>query len=66
MEVGSRMMELTCLQEHLFFVKEYASGGSLVTQLQQAGVFTEETAQFYTAQIPLALKFLHKHGIFHH
>jgi len=44
---------------------EYASGGSLVTQVQQVQVFTEERAQFYTAEITLTLEFLHKHGILH-
>jgi novel protein kinase C epsilon type len=44
---------------------EYASGGSLLDQLQQARVFTEETAKFYAAEITLALEYLHKHGILH-
>ena len=46
--------------------RKYVTGGSLVTQLQQVGVFMEETAQFYAAEITSALKFLYKHGIFHH
>jgi serine/threonine protein kinase len=44
---------------------EYASGGSLVDQLERARVFTEETAKFYTAEITLALEHLHKNGILH-
>ena len=66
MELGSHLMELTCLQEYPFFVMECASGGSLVTQVQQVQVFTEQRAQFYAAEITLTLEFLHKHGIFYH
>jgi novel protein kinase C epsilon type len=44
---------------------EYPSGGSLVTQVQQVQVFMEERAQFYAAEITLALEFLHKRGILH-
>ena len=44
---------------------EYASGGSLVIQMQQVQVFMEEKAQFYAAEITLTLEFLHKHGILH-
>jgi serine/threonine protein kinase len=44
---------------------EYASGGCLRDQLIKAEVFTEETAKFYTAEITLALEYLHKNGILH-
>jgi serine/threonine protein kinase len=43
----------------------YESGGSLETQLQMEQVVSEETAQFYVAEITLALEFLHEHGILH-
>jgi serine/threonine protein kinase len=44
---------------------EYAIGGSLYDQLKHAEVFTEETAKFYTAEITLALEYLHRNGILH-
>jgi len=55
----------TCLQDHLFFVMEYASEGDLWEQLQKVGVFSQKRTQFYTAEIILALQYLHKKGIMH-
>ena len=55
----------TCLQEHLFFIMEYLTGGSMAEELCKVKVFTEQRAQFYTAEITLALEFLHRHGIVH-
>jgi len=55
----------TCLQEHLFFVMEYLSGGNMVEELEKVGVFSEERARFYMAEITLALEFLHRDGILH-
>jgi novel protein kinase C epsilon type len=49
----------------LFFVLEYLSGGNLKDQLRRLHIFTEKRAQFYAAEITLALQFLHKHGIVH-
>jgi len=49
----------------VFFVMEYARGGSLLDQLEHAQVFTEETAKFYSAEITLALEYLHNNGILH-
>ena len=54
---------ITCL--HLFFVLDYMSGGDLRDQLAEVKVFSQERAQFYVAQITLALQFLHKRGILH-
>jgi serine/threonine protein kinase len=44
---------------------EFASGGSLLDQLREAKVLTDERAKFYTAEITLALEYLHKNGILH-
>jgi serine/threonine protein kinase len=40
---------------------EYESGGSLLTQLEWAQMFSEKRAQFYAADITLALQLLYKH-----
>jgi novel protein kinase C epsilon type len=57
----------SCFQnkDHLFFVMEYMSGGDLMAQLEEVGVFSEERAKFYTAEITLAIQFLHQNGILH-
>jgi novel protein kinase C epsilon type len=49
----------------VFFVLEYASGGNMAKELQMVRVFSEKTAQFYAAEITLALEFLHRYGILH-
>ena len=43
---------------------EYLSGGSMAEELTR-GVFSEKRAQFYAAEITLALEFLHRHDILH-
>jgi hypothetical protein len=57
----------SCFQnkDHLFFVMEYMSGGDLMTQLEEVDVFSEERTKFYTAEVTLAVQFLHQHGILH-
>jgi len=44
---------------------EYMSGGDLRGQLDEVGVFSEERATFYAAEITLAVQFLHQQGILH-
>ena len=50
-------------QERLFFVMEYVNGGDLMFQIQRARKFDEDRARFYSAEIILALLFLHNRGI---
>ncbi|KAI8987226.1 kinase-like domain-containing protein [Pilobolus umbonatus] len=48
---------------HLFMVMEYASGGELFSILKQKKKFSEEDAKFYSAEIVLALTYLHSKNI---
>ena len=54
-----------CLQGHMFFVMEYLSEGGLWHQLKKVEVFSQKRTQFYTAEIILALQYIHKKGILH-
>ena len=47
----------------LFFVMEYVNGGDLMFQIQRARKFDETRARFYSAEVTLALQYLHKHGV---
>ena len=44
---------------------EYASGGSMAKELEKEQVLSEKRAQFYAAEIMLALEFLHRYSILH-
>ena len=44
---------------------EYLIGGDLKSLLNAYGYFDEAMARFYTAEIALALSYLHKHDIIH-
>lgn len=48
---------------HLYLIMDFINGGELFYHLSQAGQFTEERAKFYTAEIILALQYLHKAGV---
>lgn len=47
----------------LYLILEYLSGGELFMHLEREGIFLEDTACFYLAEIILALEHLHKQGI---
>ena len=49
--------------DKLFFVLDYCSAGELFFHLGQVGIFPEDRAGFYAAQITLALKCIHQKGI---
>ena len=49
--------------DHLFFVTEFAQGGELFYHLKREHFFENERAQFYVAEIVLALGFLHKNNL---
>lgn len=47
--------------EFIFFLMEYLPGGDLMKHLIDREVFPEEVAKFYTAQVAVAIGFLHDH-----
>eukprot|EP00948_MAST-09A_sp_MAST-9A-sp1_P003657 g3657.t1 len=49
--------------DKLFMVMEFAMGGELFFWLKQYGVFKEDRAKLYCAEVLLALDCLHKHEI---
>ncbi|VDK30926.1 unnamed protein product [Dibothriocephalus latus] len=46
-------------------IMEYLIGGDLKTLLMAAGYLDEQHAALYTAEITMALEYLHQHGIIH-
>lgn len=52
-------------QYHLYMVMEYLPGGDLFSLLKNLGSFEEEAARVYTAEIILALEYLHNNKIVH-
>jgi len=55
----------SCFQtsSRLFFVIEFVRGGDLMFHMQRQRRLPEEHARFYSAEISLALNFLHERGI---
>uniref|UniRef100_A0A914DK56 Ribosomal protein S6 kinase n=1 Tax=Acrobeloides nanus TaxID=290746 RepID=A0A914DK56_9BILA len=47
----------------LYLILEYLSGGELFMHLEREGIFMEDTAAFYLAEITVALEHLHQQGI---
>jgi len=47
----------------LYLILEYLSGGELFMHLEREGIFLEDHACFYVAEITLALEHLHRQGI---
>jgi serine/threonine protein kinase len=54
-----------CLQKEWIYVMEYIAGGDMRALFKKTRQFSEETVEFYVAELPLAVEFLHKHGIIH-
>ena len=54
----------SCFQtaSRLFFVIEFVRGGDLMFHMQRQRRLPEEHARFYSAEICLALNFLHERG----
>jgi len=53
-------------KEKLFILMDFLAGGELFLRLGRSGIFLEKpTAQFYVAEIVLALDHLHSRGIVH-
>uniref|UniRef100_A0A803KGE0 non-specific serine/threonine protein kinase n=1 Tax=Xenopus tropicalis TaxID=8364 RepID=A0A803KGE0_XENTR len=48
-----------------FFVLEYAGGGTLHRVITNQGNLSMKTIKFYTAEMVIALQFLHSNGIIH-
>jgi len=49
--------------DKLFFVLDYCAGGELFFHLGRMGRFPESQARFYTAQIIMAIEYVHSHDI---
>uniref|UniRef100_A0A3B4XDG2 Protein kinase domain-containing protein n=1 Tax=Seriola lalandi dorsalis TaxID=1841481 RepID=A0A3B4XDG2_SERLL len=49
--------------DHLCLVLDYVGGGNMYADLQRNGAYSHERAQFYGAQVVLALEHLHSRGI---
>jgi p70 ribosomal S6 kinase len=47
----------------LYLILEYLSGGELFMRLEKEGIFMEDVAAFYLAEIIVALEHLHSQGI---
>ena len=52
-------------QNHLYLVMEYLCGGDLSSLLSSLGSFSTEMTLQYSAEIALALEYLHAQGIIH-
>lgn len=52
-------------EEFLYFVMDYIPGGDLMSLLIKFGIFPEDTAKFYIAELVLAIESVHKLGYGH-
>ncbi|XP_023770986.1 serine/threonine-protein kinase AtPK2/AtPK19 [Lactuca sativa] len=52
-------------KHRLFLVLDFVNGGHLFFQLYRQGLFREDLARFYTAEIVSAVSHLHANGIMH-
>ncbi|GMN45764.1 hypothetical protein TIFTF001_014958 [Ficus carica] len=49
----------------LYLIMDFVNGGHLFFHLYRQGIFSEDQARFYTAEIVIAVSHLHKCGIMH-
>jgi len=49
--------------EKLYLVLDYVNGGELFRHLQREGIFSQERARFYAAELVIAIEHLHKYKI---
>lgn len=52
-------------KHRLYLVLDFVNGGHLFFQLHRQGLFREDLARIYTAEIVSAVSHLHSHGIMH-
>jgi serine/threonine protein kinase len=67
-EKSSFLVGLDCwfqTRRRLFFVMEFVGGGDLESLLEKKLTLPEEHARFYSAEVCLAIDFLHQNGIVH-
>jgi serine/threonine-protein kinase LATS1/2 len=51
--------------ENLYFVMDYIPGGDMMSLLIKFGIFQEQLARFYIAELVLAIESVHKMGFIH-
>lgn len=52
-------------KDNLYFVMDYIPGGDLMSLLIKKGIFEEELARFYVAELTCAIESVHKMGFIH-
>ncbi|XP_028808819.1 serine/threonine-protein kinase LATS1 [Denticeps clupeoides] len=52
-------------KDSLYFVMDYIPGGDMMSLLIRMGIFQEELAQFYIAELTCAVESVHKMGFIH-
>ncbi|KAL4649081.1 serine/threonine-protein kinase LATS1 [Arapaima gigas] len=52
-------------KDNLYFVMDYIPGGDMMSLLIRMGIFREELAQFYIAELTCAVESVHKMGFIH-
>ncbi|KAK6485364.1 serine/threonine-protein kinase LATS2-like [Huso huso] len=52
-------------KDNLYFVMDYIPGGDMMSLLIRMGIFPEQLAMFYIAELTLAIESVHKMGFIH-
>ncbi|ELK35397.1 PREDICTED: serine/threonine-protein kinase LATS1 isoform X1 [Myotis davidii] len=52
-------------KDHLYFVMDYIPGGDMMSLLIRMGIFPENLARFYIAELTCAVESVHKMGFIH-